>query len=78
MERWRNAMILAMQNRNYAVGFTRFEADIYDRYIRQAIAHEKLGDDGKAKSSLERGLRVPALQNHKGLMEQLKKVENET
>lgn len=76
MEGWQNAMTLAMQNRNNAVRFTKVEADICNRYIRQATAHEKLGNNTKAKGCLERGLRIPALQNNEGLMEQLKKVEN--
>lgn len=61
MEIWQNAMILAMQNRTSV----------------QTIAHEKLGDKVKAKLCPERGLRVPALQTSKGLIEQLKRVGNQ-
>ena len=78
METWQNAMILAMQNRNHTVRFARIKAYICNRYIRQAVALEKLGDNGKASMCLERGLRVPALQTNKGLTEQLKRVGNQT
>lgn len=36
-----------------------------------------LGDKVKAKLCPERGLRVPALQTNKGLIEQLKRVGNQ-
>ena len=76
MEIWQNAMIHAMRNRNHTVRFARTKAYICNRYIRQAVALEKLGDTGKARTCLKRGLRVPALQQNKGLTEQLKKVGN--
>ena len=78
METWQNAMIHAMRNRIHTVHFARVEAYICNRYIRQAVAFEKLGDNDKETMCLERGLRVPALQNNKELTEQLKKLGNQT
>lgn len=78
METWQNAMIHAMRNRNHTVRFAKIEAYICNRYIRQASALEKLGDIGGARMRLERALRAPALQNNKGLTEQLKNVETQT
>ena len=78
METWQNAMIHAMRNRNPTVHFARTKAYICNRYIHQAIAFERLGDNDKATMCLKRGLRVLALQNIKELTEQLKKVGNQT
>ena len=64
------------KNRTHTVRFTRVEADVYKRYIRHAIARESFGNNGKAKGCLECGLRVPAQQNNKGIIEQPKKMEN--
>ena len=71
-------MIPAMQNHNHDSSFLQIKAYIWNRYIRQAVAWQKLGDHGKAKQCLERGLRVPALRNNKRLTEKLKEVENQT
>ena len=78
METWQNAMIHVMRNCNHIVHLARTKAYICNRYIRQAVAFEKLGDNENATMCLERGLRVPAVQNNKDLTEQLKKVGNQT
>ena len=50
---------------------------IHSRYIRLSKAHESLGDHSQAEEAIAKALRLPRLENHEGLVDQLIKLQTD-
>ena len=50
---------------------------VYTRYVRLSTAHEVLGDHSQAEEAIAKALRLPELENHEGLVDQLIKLQTD-